>query len=138
MSDRPQIPLPIPTPISAPHWDGVRMGKLRIQHCRSCGEHIFIPQPACTRCLSGDMEWVESTGRGELYSYTVVHRPQQPAFEVPYTVVIVQLEEGFFMLSNLIDCDEADIEVGMPVEVVFHKMTDDISLPYFRPTGVSN
>ena len=122
MSENPQIPLPIPTSLSAPHWEGGREGKLRIQRCRSCGEHIFIPQPACTQCLSGDLDWVESTGKGSLYS-----------FQAPYVVIIVKLEEGFFMLSNLIDCDEPDIEIGMPLEVAFEKMSDDISLPYFRP-----
>ncbi len=133
MSENPPIPLPIPTSLSAPHWEGGREGKLRIQRCRSCGEHVFIPQPACTQCLSGDLDWVESTGRGSLYSYTVVHRPQQPSFKAPYVVIIVKLEEGFFMLSNLIDCDEPDIEIGIPLEVAFEKMSDDISLPYFRP-----
>ena len=133
MSHDPQIPLPIPTPLSAPHWDGTRIQKLRVQRCRSCGEHVFIPQPACTQCLSSDMEWIESTGLGTLYSYTVVHRPQQPAFETPYTVAIVEVEEGFFMLTNLVDCDEADIHIGMPLEVTFRKMSEEITLPYFRP-----
>ncbi|MEE3327074.1 MAG: Zn-ribbon domain-containing OB-fold protein [Myxococcota bacterium] len=138
MSEKTQIPLPAPTPISSPHWEGARKDRLRVQRCRSCEQHIFIPQPTCTQCLSGELEWVESSGKGELYSYTVVHRPQQPAFETPYTVVIVQLEEGFFMLSNLIDCEETDISIGMPLEVVFEKMSNEISLPYFRPRAVSN
>ena len=79
------------------------------------------------------MEWIESTGLGTLYSYTVVHRPQQPAFETPYTVAIVEVEEGFFMLTNLVDCDEADIHIGMRLEVTFRKMSEEITLPYFRP-----
>jgi hypothetical protein len=65
-----------------------------------------------------------------------VHRPQQPAFKAPYVVIIVELEEGFFMLSNLIDCEETDIQIGMPLEVDFEKMSDEISLPYFRPRRV--
>ena len=133
MSDDPQIPLPIPTPTSAPHWEGARTGRLRVQRCRSCGEHVFIPQPTCTQCLSSELEWIESSGLGTLYSYTVVHRPQQPAFQTPYTVAIVEVEEGFFMLSNLVDCEEADIRIGMPLEVTFQAMSDEISLPYFRP-----
>ena len=133
MSDDPQIPLPIPTPTSAPHWEGARTGRLRVQRCRSCGEHIFIPQPTCTQCLSSELEWIDSSGLGTLYSYTVVHRPQQPAFRTPYAVAIVEVEEGFFMLSNLVDCEEADIRIGMPLEVTFQAMSDEISLPYFRP-----
>jgi len=71
--------------------------------------------------------------RTPVYSYTVVHRPQQPAFTVPYIVVIALLEEGWHMLSNLIDCDPADVAIGMPIEVVFREMSDAITLPYFRP-----
>ncbi|MBW2425167.1 MAG: Zn-ribbon domain-containing OB-fold protein [Deltaproteobacteria bacterium] len=126
------IPLPHPTALSRPHWEGCREGVLRVQRCRDCGTYVFIPQPCCTSCLGEDLEWVESSGRGTLYSYTVVHRPQQPSFEVPYTVVIVELEEGWHMLSNLVDCQADEIEIGMPLEVVYHEMSDEITLPLFR------
>ena len=127
------IPLPRPTALSKPHWDGCREGVLRVQRCRDCGSYVFIPQPCCTSCLGEDLEWVESSGRGTLYSYTVVHRPQQPSFEVPYTVVIVELEEGWHMLSNLVDCEADEVEIGMPLEVVYREMSDEITLPLFRP-----
>lgn len=133
MSDSTQIPLPKPTPISAPHWEGCRQGELRVQRCRVCESYVFTPQATCTRCLSPELEWVESTGRGQLYSYTVVHRPQQPSFQTPYVVVIVELEEGFHMLSNLIGCPEEAIQVGMPLEAVFEPQSEEITLPYFRP-----
>jgi uncharacterized OB-fold protein len=127
------IPLPRPTALSKPHWEGCREGVLRVQRCRDCGHYVFIPQPCCTSCLGEDLEWVESSGRGTLYSYTVVHRPQQPSFEVPYTVVIVELEEGWHMLSNLVDCEADEVEIGMPLEVVYREMSDEITLPLFRP-----
>jgi uncharacterized protein len=127
------IPLPHPTPLSQPHWDGMREGKLRVQRCRDCGVHTFIPQPCCTSCMGPNLEWVDSSGRGTLYSFTTVHRPQQPAFEVPYTVAIVLLEEGWHMLSNLIDVEPEKVWIGMPLEVVFHRMNDEITLPLFRP-----
>lgn len=130
---RPGIPLPHPTPLSRPHWEGMRAGELRVQKCLDCGIHVFIPQPCCTGCMGSRLEWVVSSGRGTLYSYTVVHRPQQPAFEVPYTVAIVLLEEGFHMLSNLVDVAPEKIWIGMPLEVVFHAMNDEITLPLFRP-----
>ena len=130
------IPLPTPTPISGPHWDGCREGELRAQRCPHCEVWIFIPQPVCPNCLSGELEWVASSGRGQVYSYTIVHRPQQPAFDIPYVVAIVELEEGFTMLTNLVDCDPEDVAVGLPVEVVFRAMTDEITLPYFRPCAV--
>lgn len=131
------IPLPVPTPISGPHWQGCREGVLRVQRCRDCGAYVFIPQPCCTECLGEGLDWVDSSGRGTLYSHTVVHRPQQPVFEAPYAVVVVELEEGWFMLSNLIDCEPEEIEIGMPVEVVFRKMSEEITLPLFRPTRES-
>jgi len=127
------IPLPHPTALSKPHWEGCREGVLRVQRCRDCGTYVFIPQPCCTSCLGEDLEWVESSGRGTLYSYTVVHRPQQPSFDAPYTVVIVELEEGWHMLSNLVDCEADEVEVGMPLEVIFREMSEEISLPLFRP-----
>ena len=128
-----RIPLPQPTQLSKPHWDGCREGVLRVQRCSDCGVFVFIPQPVCTGCLGGNLTWVESSGRGTLYSYTVVHRPQQPAFDVPYTVAVVELEEGWFMLSNLVDVLPEAIEIGMPLEVTFREMSSEIALPYFRP-----
>jgi hypothetical protein len=130
-----KIPLPRPTPLSRPHWDGCREGRLRVQRCDDCGSHVFVPQPLCPRCQGARLSWVESAGRGSLYSFTVVHRPQRPEFEVPYTVAIVALDEGFFMLSNLVECEPARIAVGMRVEVVFRRMSDEITLPYFRPSS---
>jgi len=130
---RPGIPLPHPTPLSQPHWDGARVGKLRVQKCRDCGIHFFIPQPCCTGCLGPNLEWVDCSGRGTLYSYTIVHRPQQPSFAVPYAAAVVLLEEGCHMLSNLVDVEVDRIEVGMPLEVVFHAMSDEVTLPLFRP-----
>jgi len=127
------IPLPRPTALSKPHWDGCREGVLRVQKCTDCGTCVFIPQPVCTGCFGPNLEWVESSGRGTLYSYTTVHRPQQPAFEVPYTVVVVELEEGYFMLSNLKGVEPDDVEIGTPLEVFFEEMSPEITLPFFRP-----
>ncbi len=126
-----QIPLPQPTPLSRPHWDGCKEGKLRVQRCKDCGTFVFIPRPTCTGCLSEDLEWVESTGKGTLYSYTVVHRPQRPEFDVPYTVAIVELEEGWHMLTNLVDVEHDAVAIGMPLQVSFKPMSDDITLPFF-------
>jgi uncharacterized OB-fold protein len=127
------IPLPRPTPISRPHWEGCQQGVLRVQRCRDCGEHVFIPEPLCTACASQDLEWVDTTGRGSVYSYTVVHRPQRPEFRVPYVVAIIEMEEGWHMLTNLVDIEPEAVKIGMRVEVAFEKMSDQITLPYFRP-----
>lgn len=129
------IPLPRPSELSRPHWDGCRRGELRVQRCDACGGHVFIPQPVCTHCQAESLTWVRSSGRGTLYSYTTVHRPQRPEFEVPYTVAIVELEEGFFMLTNLVDCPPERMRIGMAVEVSFQPASDEITLPMFRPAG---
>lgn len=128
-----QIPLPNPTPLSQPHWDGCREGELRVQRCRDCQSYVFIPRPACTNCLSEDLEWVVSSGRGQVYSFTIVHRPQQQSFETPYAVGIIEVEEGWTMLTNIVDCPVEDVAIGMQVEVAFREMSDEITLPYFRP-----
>ena len=130
---RPQIPLPRPTELSRPHWDGCREGVLRVQRCNGCGSFVFVPKPVCGGCLGNDLSWVESSGRGTLYRYTTVERPQQPSFEVPYTVAIVELEEGWHMLSNLVGIAPHEVEIGMPLEVNFERMSDEITLPYFKP-----
>lgn len=130
-----KIPLPRPTELSQPHWDGCKEGKLRVQRCGDCAAYVFIPQVQCTSCYSLKLSWVEASGRGTIYSYTTVHRPQRLEFEVPYTVAIVELEEGWHMLSNVIGCAHEDIEVGMAVEVTYVKRSDEITLPMFRPAA---
>lgn len=132
MSDD-MIPLPRPTSLSGPHWQGCREGKLLVQRCNNCGSCIFIPQPRCTQCQSGALAWVQSTGRGTVYSFTVVHRPPKPQFEVPYVVAIIELEEGWHMLSNIVDCPVDEVRVDMPVQVTFREMNEEITLPYFEP-----
>jgi uncharacterized OB-fold protein len=127
------IPLPRPTALSRPHWDGCKLGVLRVQRCRDCAGFVFIPQPLCTHCQSDALAWVESSGRGIVYSYSVVHRAPRPDFAVPYVVAIVELEEGWHMLTNLVDVATEEVRVGLPVEVSFRPMSDAISLPYFRP-----
>ncbi len=127
-----QIPLPRPTTISQPYWDACQDERLTVQRCSDCGSYVFIPQPCCGECQSEKLEWVESSGRGTLYSFSTVYRPQQPVFETPYTVVVVELDEGYHLLSNLIGVEPEDVEIGMPLEVFFEKKSDEITLPYFR------
>ena len=132
-----QKPVPAPDRVTAPFWESARQEKLLIQHCPDCGTHQFFPQSHCRECLSDKLEWVASTGKGTVYSFTVIHRPPSSAFQqdVPYTVALVDLEEGCRMISNIVDADPEDVRVGMPVEVVFEKITPNISLPKFRPAG---
>ena len=122
----------IPTALSEPFWAACREERLTVQRCRDCGAYVFIPQPCCGECLSDELEWVESSGKGTLYSFSTVYRPQQPSFEVPYTVVVVEIEEGWYMLSNLVGVEPDDVEIGTPLEVFFEKRSEEITLPLFR------
>ncbi len=89
----------------------------------------------CPQCGSIDYEWAPASGRGVIHTFTIVHRPTLPAFDgrVPYNVIAVQLDEGVFMVSNLVDCRREELRIGLPVEVVFEPLTDEITLPKFRP-----
>lgn len=127
------IPRPVPGPISQPYWDGCAIGELRYQRCRACGGATHTPAVVCAHCVSHDLEWVASAGRGSIFSYSVVWRPATPAFHVPYAPVLVELDEGWTMLADLIDCDLDDLAIGLRVEVVFHALDDGFVLPHFRP-----
>ncbi|PTR22830.1 hypothetical protein C8K36_11012 [Rhodococcus sp. OK519] len=129
------IPLPTPTVLSRPFWEGCAEGELRYQRCTACGRAEFDPNMLCRGCGSDDLEWQVSAGRGTVYSYTEVTRPQTPAFTSPYVVVIVELDEGYHMVSNIVGCTTADVRIGMPVAVEFHEIDGGVVLPYFAPTA---
>ncbi|GIW40528.1 MAG: DNA-binding protein [Candidatus Binatia bacterium] len=133
-------PLPRPTEDSAPYWEAARREELRLQKCQDCGHVRFPPSLLCPRCLSERAEWVRTSGRGTVYSFIVVHRPQHPAFQpdAPYNVAIVELEEGPRLHTNLVEVENSEIEIGMPVEVVFEKVNDEVTLPKFRPRRTEN
>jgi len=118
---------------AAPYWEGCRHGELRYQRCDACGSANMRPAPSCARCGGRDMSWAVSQGRGRLYSWTVVWRPQHPSFRVPYAPAIVELDEGFYLVSAIVGCEPDDLRVDMPVEVEFHPAGDEITLPYFGP-----
>ena len=129
----PALPLPAPSPLSQPFWDGTREGRLLLQRCNDCGAYRWTPQHLCRDCHSEEYAWVETSGRGTLYSWSVVHRPPLPAFAPGYVLAVVELDEGPLMLSNLVDCEPDAVAIGMPVEVVFERASDEITLYRFRP-----
>ena len=128
-------PVPVPDDVTGPFWEATKQGRLLIQRCPNCGVHQFYPQSSCRTCLSQNLEWVDAKGKGTIYSYTVIHRAPNRPFEpdVPYTVSLVDLDEGCRMLSNIVEVSPEAVRVGMPVEVVFEEITPEISLPKFRP-----
>src|SRR5690625_1720239 len=106
--------------------------QLHFQRCEHCKAYMHPPRPVCHNCHKFDMEWVPSTGRGFIYSYVVYRRPTYPAFEVPYECILVELEEGVRIVSNMMDCEPDEIYIGMPVEVVIDQVFDDVALPKFK------
>lgn len=127
-------PLPRGTEDTAPYWEYASRGELRMQRCLDCHHIRFPPSLLCPRCLSEKAEWTKLSGRGTVFSWIIVHQSQHPAFntDVPYNVVIVELEEGPRLHSRLIDCAHDEIHIGMPVEVVFERVAEGVGLPHFR------
>ncbi len=132
---RPPRPHPALTQDNAFWFAGAQAHLLLIQRCVSCGTLRHPPLPACGVC--GSLEWdtVESSGRGTLYSYVVVHYPQVPSFEYPLPIGLVELEEGTRVVANLDGVDLDDIRIGMAVRAEFVDCDDELSLPVFVPAG---
>ncbi|GAA4877298.1 OB-fold domain-containing protein [Pseudonocardia benzenivorans] len=125
-------PVPVPTPLSAPFWAACRENRLLVQRCDACGAHIFTPQEFCRACHATSLTWVESAGRGHIVTFTVIGRPQTPAFETPYVVAVVELEEGYEMITNIVGGPAEDVRIGDAVRVRFIPVTDEITLPCFE------
>jgi uncharacterized protein len=121
-------------PVSAPFWGGCLKHELRYQRCRDCRQNNFPPAEHCRYCLSGQLDWVASEGLGEIYSWTVVHRPVTAAFAAPYAPAIVTLREGYQMLTNIVGVAAGDLAVGLPARVEFHAVNQELTLPYFTVT----
>ena len=127
------IPAPRPSLLSRPYWEGCRRQRLLSQRCAECGFRGLSAFTVCARCHATSPVWEESAGQGSLYSWTVVWRPPDPAFVVPYAPAVVRLDEGFFMLSAVIGCEPGALQEGLRLAVEFHPASDEITLPYFRP-----
>jgi|ERR1700741_5079864 uncharacterized protein len=134
MNPSPPGPQPIPTAETAHYWRAALEGRLEIQYCRACARHQFYPRGFCTRCLSDQLDWVQASGRGRIYTYTVCHVAPHPAFEsrVPYAIGMIELDEGVRMLAGIVVSDVAHLTIGAPVQVCFESISDDIALPMFR------
>lgn len=126
-------PLPEPSPWSKPYWDYCKQHKLYIQQCTHCEQFIMYPKLFCPHCLSENFHWVESSGNGKVYSYTIVRNnpPSSFAEDLPYVIAVVELEENVRMLTNIIGCDIEKITCGSAVKVVFEDVTEDITVPKF-------
>lgn len=135
------IPLPDPADgDDARFWDALRAGELRIQRCAVCGAFRHPPRPLCAQCGASESDWLVVAGTGEVWTFTIVHPPTLPAFadRVPYGAVVVRLDEGVFMVSNLVDCPVDELSVGQRVELALTRVAadpkagGDVVLPLFR------
>jgi uncharacterized OB-fold protein len=126
-------PIPTITPAMQPFFEAARRHELALQCCRQCQTFRFPARSNCSHCLSADADWVPVSGKGEIFSFNIMHQVYHPAFaeRVPYAVVLVKLAEGPKMTSNLVGIEPHQIEIGMPVEVVFEKLSDEVTLPKF-------
>jgi uncharacterized protein len=132
------IPLPAPTVDTQPFYDAARRGELRFQRCSRCGRFRHYPRPTCPACLAREHAWERASGRGVVFTWTIVRGPTLPAFEplVPYNVVDVLLEEGVHFVSTLVDCPPEAIHAGLAVEATFAAVSDDVTLVKFRRRAI--
>jgi uncharacterized OB-fold protein len=116
-------------------WDRINEGQLPIQRCKKCGTLRHPPRPMCWKCQSLEWENVAASGKGTVYSYVVVHRPEIPGYQYPLVVALIELEEGTRIVSNLVGIDPKDVEIGMPVKVSIEAVDETLKLPLFRPVS---
>lgn len=128
-----EVPLPVPTPISAPFWAQARRHRLVVQQCGSCQRMRHYPQELCPRCQSPEVVWATLGGTGHIYTFTVTHQAFHPSRHgrVPYVVATVELDEGIRMVSDLDEPPER-VRIGARVEVFFERLDEQITLPRFR------
>lgn len=128
-------PIPAPNKETQKFWEGCKRGELMIPQCGDCGAYHFYPRALCPACLSSNLDWVAASGKGKVHTFSVVHRAPSEPFkaDVPYTIALLELDEGVRMMSNIIHCKPEAVRIGMEVRVVFEEITEAIALPKFEP-----
>ncbi len=137
MSDTTPRPLPALQGLTQQFYDWCRQGELRFQRCADCGSWRHVPRETCARCGSFRWEWQRSSGQGHIFTWTVAARAMHPAFaaDAPYAPVVVEMDEGVRIVSQVIDCPPEELAIDMPVEVTFAAVTPEVTLPRFRRRG---
>jgi len=128
-------PLPAISSLNSPYWDSLKRREVRLQSCDGCHKLWYPPGPFCPDCWSRNFTWEKLSGRGKVNSWVVFHQAYFSSVkdEIPYNVAEVELDEGPRLLTNLVEINNADITMGMSVEVVFDDVTEDVTLAKFRP-----
>ena len=135
-ASEPKRALPEPTPETQPYWDGAKAGELRLQRCDACAHAYFPPRPFCPKCANRKVSWFKASGKGMLYSYVIHHR-SVPGLTAPYSIAVVQLDEGPRLMTNIVGCEQTPeaLQLDMRVEAVFTPVSETITLPQFKPAG---
>jgi uncharacterized OB-fold protein len=133
-SGKPRRIEPPETELTRPFWEATREGRFVLQWCKPCGRPVHYPRECCPRCLHSELEWRPASGRGEVYAVSVMHRTGNPLMQdrVPYTVALVDLEEGVRFMTNIVNCPPSQVKVGMPVSLTWEKLSDGRALPLFE------
>ena len=145
MTDRTQAavssrPEPPESEAAAPFWDATRARQLVVQWCTDCDRAVYYPRHVCPGCLGGSLEWRPSVGTGTVYAVTVEHRPQDPRLSdrAPYAVALVDVDDGWRTMTNVVGVDPAQLKVGCRVRVAWEKLSDGRHLPVFTPVEATN
>jgi uncharacterized OB-fold protein len=135
--DKATLPLPVANADSKPYWDAARERRLVIRKCKACGELHFMPRHLCPVCWSEQLEWVDASGTGTVHSFTVIRRASDPAFAplVPYTVALIDLDEGPRMMANIVGANALAVKIGDRVQVAFEDRGGGAMLPQFSPVA---
>jgi uncharacterized OB-fold protein len=133
--EEPDLPAPAPevAPELAEFWAATSEGRLLLRRCTACGEPIWYPRPICPFCHSTATVWEQASGRGHVYTYSVVRRGMGVYADALYVLAYVELAEGPRVMTNIVGCDVDSVRVGQEVELVFHRTGEGTALPRFRP-----
>jgi len=128
------MPSPTADAVTLPFWEAAAKHRLVVQRCTACSQTRLPPMPICPECRSDGADWQEVSGRGEIYTFTTVHRPIAANQPLPTIIAVIALEGsgGLRMISNIVDSDTEQLEIGKPVEVVWEDMSDDLAIPRFK------
>jgi uncharacterized OB-fold protein len=131
------MPPPLADNDTWPWFEAANQHRLVIQRCGECDRLRHPPGPICPECHSANCEWLEVSGRGEIYTFTIVHRAVVPEQELPFVIAVVTLEgaRGIRMISNVVDANLDELKIGDAVELVWEDMSPNLALPRFRPLG---
>ena len=133
------MPAPMVDHHTLPFWEACGEQRLTVQRCSNCGHAQHPPSPICSECRHNEFEQVEISGKGTLYTFTSVHQPVTYQEKLPFIIAIVELDmtganctNGVRMMTNIVDAEESELQIGQPVQVAWEKMSDMVSIPRFK------